>query len=295
LAKAGLLEVAELSEVVNQVTPSSSFIMPQPGSRNIKLVLEYDGTDFKGSQLQANGRTVQGELEKALARLTGLAAGERCVVSLAGRTDSGVHASGQVANFFTANRLPLETFRRGLNALLPFDLVVLSVEEVPGGFHARFSARERAYRYTILNRLVRSPLARRFAYQVAQPLDLSAMQAAAASLVGERDFASFAGDGWGVKALLDPQGDNPSTVRNLLKADWLVETGQPEGDKLVLEVVANAFLPHMIRNIVGTLLLVGKGERSLEDFAGIVAACDRRQAGPTAPACGLSLVSVRYY
>ena len=258
-----------------------------PSSRNIKLVLEYDGTDFKGSQLQANGRTVQGELETALASLTGLQAGERCVVSMAGRTDSGVHASGQVANFHTASRLPVETFRRGLNALLPFDVAVLSAEEMPAGFHARFSAKERVYRYSILNRPVRSPLARRYAFQVAQPLNVQAMQAAADNLVGERDFASCAGAGWGVK---DPTEDSPSTTRKMLKAEWLVEE-----DKLVLEVAANAFLPHMIRNIVGTLLLVGKGERTPEDFANIVAATDRRQAGPTAPACGLSLVSVRYY
>ena len=208
---------------------------------------------------------------------------------MAGRTDSGVHASGQVANFFTASRLPVETFRRGLNALLPFDVAVLSAGEVSSDFHARFSAKERTYRYSVLNRPVRSPLARRFAYQVAQPLDIPAMQAAADSLVGERDFASFAGAGWGVK---DPHAkvENPSTVRNLIKAEWLVE-----GDRLILEVAANAFLPHMIRNIVGTLLLVGKGERTPGDFARIVAACDRRQAGPTAPACGLSLVSVRYF
>jgi tRNA pseudouridine38-40 synthase len=256
-------------------------------ARNIKLVLEYDGTDFRGSQLQANGRTVQGELETALASLTGLGTGKRCVVSLAGRTDSGVHASGQVANFFTASRLPLETFRRGLNALLPYDVAVLSAQEVDRDFHARFSAKERTYRYTILNRKIRSPLARRFAYQVAQPLDPPAMRVAAASLVGERDFASFAGAGWGVK---QADGDSPSTVRNLVKAEWLAED-----ENLILEVVANAFLPHMIRNIVGTLLLVGKGERTPGDFARIVAACDRRQAGPTAPACGLSLVSVRYF
>ncbi len=284
-----------MSEAVSQGLPEASFLIQHSSSRNIKLVLEYDGTDFKGSQLQANGRTVQGELETALASLTGLKTGERCVVNLAGRTDSGVHASGQVATFLTASRLSLETFRRGLNALLPFDLAVLSAEEVDEDFHARFSAKERAYRYFILNRSVRSPLAQRFAYQVVQPLDLPAMQAAAASLVGERDFASFAGAGWGVKAQLNPQGENPSTVRNLLRADWLVETGRPGGDRLVLEVVANAFLPHMIRNIVGTLLLVGKGECNPEDFARIVAVCDRRQAGPTAPACGLSLVSVRYY
>jgi tRNA pseudouridine38-40 synthase len=250
--------------------------------------VEYDGTDFKGSQLQANGRTVQGELEKALASLTSLTTGERCVISMAGRTDTGVHASGQVANFHTASRLPVETFRRGLNALLPFDVAVLSAEEMSAEFHARFSAKERVYRYSILNRPVRSPLARRYAFQVAQPLDLPAMQAAADSLIGERDFASFAGAGWGVK---DPDAeDSPSTVRKMLKAEWLAEE-----DKLVLEVAANAFLPHMIRNIVGTLLLVGKGERTPEDFAKIVAVKDRRQAGPTAPACGLSLVSVRYY
>jgi tRNA pseudouridine38-40 synthase len=275
-----------LAVVETFTTTSEGSLEP---SRNIKLVLEYDGTDFKGSQLQANGRTVQGELEKALASLTGLSAGERCVVSMAGRTDSGVHASGQVANFFTASRLPVETFRRGLNALLPFDVAVVTAEEVSSDFHARFSAKERTYRYTVLNRPVRSPLARRFAYQVAQPLDLPALQAAAASLVGERDFASFAGAGWGVKDS-DPTADKPGTVRNLVKAEW-----QAEGDRLILEVAANAFLPHMIRNIVGTLLLVGKGERTPGDFARIVAACDRRQAGPTAPACGLSLVSVRYF
>lgn len=269
------------SAEVSQGAPSKTL------SRNIKLVLEYDGTDFKGSQLQTNGRTVQGELETALARLTGLPTGERCVVSLAGRTDSGVHASGQVASFSTPSGLPVETFRRGLNALLPFDLAVLSADEVEKDFHARFSAKERTYRYTVLNREVRSPLARRFAYQVAQPLNLAAMRLAAHSLVGERDFASFAGAGWGVKE--DSEG-GPSTVRNLVKAEWLVEA-----ERLILEVAANAFLPHMIRNIVGTLLLVGKGECTTGDFANIVAAHDRRQAGPTAPACGLSLVSVRYF
>ncbi len=266
--------------------------------RNIKLVLEYDGTDFSGSQLQAGRRTVQGELEIALARLTGLKVGERCKVNLAGRTDSGVHARGQVASFRTESGHTLETFRRGLNAVLPFDLAVLQAEEVDEKFHARFSAKERFYRYSIVNRVGRSPLARRFAHQVAEPLDVEVMQKAVAKLVGEHDFASFAGAGWGVPAEAEPTENEveaasnlrPSTVRRITQAEWRREL---EGG-LVLELAGNAFLPHMVRNIVGTLLLVGKGERTPDDFEEILTARDRRRAGPTAPACGLCLVEVRY-
>lgn len=260
--------------------------------RNLKLVLEYDGTDFKGSQLQAGARTVQGELEKALASLTGLPEGQRCKVSLAGRTDSGVHASGQVASFKTESVHSIETFRRGLNALLPFDLAVLAAAEVDEHFHARFSATERRYRYTVLNRAVRSPLARRYAYQVSGKLDLEAMQAATGKLVGEHDFASFAGAGWGVPGedSDDETEERPSTVRRLTQAEWQTQAGET----LELELAGNAFLPHMVRNIVGTLLLVGKGALTPDGFMEILAAGDRRRAGPTAPACGLCLVEVRY-
>lgn len=264
----------------------------QNRTRNIKLVLEYDGTDFVGSQLQKTGRTVQGELENAIARLTGLPNGERCKVNFAGRTDSGVHAGGQVANFRTTSRHSLETFRRGLNALLPHDVAVLVAEEVDLEFHARFSAKERQYRYYVLNRPSRSPTLRRYAYHLIEPLDVVAMQEAAQNLVGEHDFASFAGAGWGVPS--DSDEDSPGTVRRMLKAEWLVERRNFEPPLLVLELVANAFLPHMVRNIVGTLLLVGKSERTPAEFAKILAACDRRLAGPTAPACGLSLVGVKY-
>ncbi len=257
--------------------------------RNIKLTLEYDGTDFKGSQLQIPGqRTVQGELEKALGRLTGQPRGERCKISLAGRTDTGVHASGQVASFKTESLLPIETFRRGLNALLPFDLAVLDAQEVEADFHARFSATARRYHYTILNRTSRSPLARRYTHQVRDPLDLAQMSQAATELLGEHDFASFAGDGWGVR---DGESDAPGTVRNLLKANLAFEEASA---RLTIELAANAFLPHMVRNIVGTLLLVGKHEITPGRFVEILAACDRRSAGPTAPACGLSLVEVSY-
>ena len=257
--------------------------------RNIKLRLEYDGTDFKGSQLQVVGqRTVQGELEKALGRLTGLQADERLKVSLAGRTDTGVHAAGQVASFRTDSLLSIETFRRGLNALLPFDVAVLDAQEEGDDFHARFSAKARRYRYSVLNRPVRSALQRRFAYGVSGRLDLAIMNEAARTLVGEHDFASFAGAGWGVPT---EEAEGPGTVRRILKAT--VERLEAS-DMLVLELEANAFLPHMVRNIVGTLLLVGKGEITPTRFEEILAARDRRWAGPTAPACGLSLVEVSY-
>ncbi len=260
-------------------------------TRCLKLVLEYDGTDFHGSQLQANGRTVQGELETALARLTGLPQGERVKVALAGRTDAGVHASGQVASFRTDSRHSLDTFRRGLNAILPFDLVVLEAEDVAVQFHARFSAIERRYHYSVLNRPSRSPLTRRYALTIAERLNLAAMNEAATRLVGEHDFASFAGAGWGVQSENHSQdeSDRPETVRRLTQAEW-----RREGQMLVLELAANAFLPHMVRNIVGTLLLVGQGKRSPAQFEEILAARDRRVAGPTAPAYGLSLVEVRY-
>ena len=249
--------------------------------RNIKLVVEYDGTDFNGSQLQAGVRTVQAELESAVARLTGLT--ERCRVNLAGRTDTGVHASGQVANFQTESLLPIETFRRGLNALLPFDVAIAQASEVSDDFHARFSAKNRRYIYTIINQPIRSPLHRRTAYHLAYQLEVSLMQEAATKLIGEHDFASFAGAGWGVSP------EEHSTIREVTQvACYKVDT------MIRLEIAANAFLPHMVRNIVGTLVLVGKSELTSYEFEEILAARNRRKAGPTAPPYGLSLVEVRY-
>jgi len=252
--------------------------------RNIKLTLEYDGTEFSGSQLQRNGRTVQGELEKAVADLTGLTKGARCPISLAGRTDSGVHASGQVANFKTESAHSLETFQRGLNALLPFDVAVRRVEEVEERFHARFSATGRVYQYRILNRSQRSPLERRFAYQVKEALDPAKMHEALQSLIGEHDFASFAGDGWGTEEAV-----KRTTVRRMTGAGC-----HTIGEIFIVELAANAFLPHMVRNILGTVLLVGMGKLSPNGFGEILAARDRRKAGPTAPANGLCLVEVQY-
>ncbi|NWJ46280.1 MAG: tRNA pseudouridine(38-40) synthase TruA [Chloroflexi bacterium] len=256
--------------------------------RNIKLVLEYDGTNFAGSQLQANGRTVQGELERAIAELTGLSSGAHCRVQLAGRTDSGVHAEGQVANFKTDSNHSTEIFRRGLNALLPVDLVVTIAEEVSKDFHARFSATEREYRYEILNRRSRSPLSRHYVHWVKTPLDVNNMAEAGKVLVGRHDFASFAGAGMGVP---DTESEGkPGTVRELRRLEW--RSGK--GSLIEFWVAANAFLPHMVRNIVGTLLEVGAGKINLREFEEIFAACDRRRAGPTAPPSGLYLVSVKY-
>ncbi len=237
-------------------------------------------------------RTVQAELERAVGKLTGQPENERVVVNLAGRTDTGVHAAGQVANFKTASQHSLATFERGLNAVLPFDIAVTGADEMEDRFHARFSAIERCYEYSILNRPVRSALTRRYATLVTEPLDLTALNSASAQLVGEHDFASFAGMGWGVKSADEadhvPVGKS-LTVRRVERAEWF-----SRGGLLIFGVAANAFLPHMIRNLVGTLLLVGNGKLKQEQFEEIFAACDRRQAGPTAPARGLCLVQVKY-
>jgi tRNA pseudouridine38-40 synthase len=220
-----------------------------------------------------------------------MARGERCKVNLAGRTDTGVHASGQVANFKTESAHPQETFRRGLNAILPYDVAVLGAEEVNESFHARFSAKEREYCYSILTRPSRSPLNRRFSHWVAESLDTVKMAETGLKLVGKYDFASFAGAGWGVQSRTDEEGesDKPGTVREVHRLEC-----RGRGDRIEIWIAANAFLPHMVRNIVGSLLQVGTGKMSPSEFESIFAAKDRRKAGPTAPACGLSLVSVKY-
>ena len=246
--------------------------------RNIALRIEYDGTDFVGSQWQNNGRTVQGELEGAWTQLTQ----ERRRINLAGRTDAGVHARGQVANVRTETTHDLATIQRGLNAILPEDIAVLAAWEVPLEFHARHSAIRRDYRYLIDNGRVASPLLRRHAVHVAQRLDRAAMAEALANLLGTHDFAAFAGS--------QQEG---STVRTcyLVNCTSVSVWGQP---LIAIDIAANAFLRHMVRNIVGTLLLVGEGKLDAKGFAAVLASRDRRQAGRTAPAHGLYLMSVSY-
>lgn len=246
-----------------------------PTGQKIALVLEYDGTDYFGFQKQVRERTIQAELEQVLYRVTG----NPCRVIGAGRTDTGVHARGQVAHFQTNWIHPWMELMRAINALLPQDIAVRRLVPVPAEFHARRSALSRTYRYTIWNRPVRSPLVARQVHHVPHPdLDVAAMQAAACYLLGRHDFASFGSS---------PTGGH--TVREVLAAQWRREEG-----RVLLDVEANAFLRHMVRSLVGTFLKVGSGRLTPAEFAAILEARDRGAAGPTAPGRGLSLERVRY-
>ncbi|MCL4459379.1 MAG: tRNA pseudouridine(38-40) synthase TruA [Chloroflexi bacterium] len=238
------------------------------------LVVEYDGSGYCGFQLQRGLPTIQGELEQALSQITG----ERIRVIGAGRTDAGVHAAGQVVNFKTASKLEPEVFIRALKSLIPRDIVVKEAKQVPTNFHARHSARNREYRYVILNRPFPSALVRHLVYHYRHPLNVEAMCKACQLLVGTHDFASFS------------KGTNAvNTVRQVQRADC-----KKDGDKIYIDLEANAFLPHMVRNIVGTLLWVGGGKLDIAGFENILLARDRTLAGPTAPAHGLCLIRVNY-
>ncbi|NJO83926.1 MAG: tRNA pseudouridine(38-40) synthase TruA [Blastochloris sp.] len=246
--------------------------------RNIALRIEYDGTDFVGSQWQTNGRSVQGELEGAWEQLTQ----DRQRFVLSGRTDAGVHARGQVANVRTTTRHDTATILRGLNAILPEDVAALDVWEVELDFHARHSALRRDYRYLISQERVESPLLRRQVVHTGRRLNLAAMNQALQTLLGTHDFAAFAAS-----------SAESSTVRTCYTADC--ETVEAFGHALIaINVAANAFLYHMVRNIVGTALLVGEGKLDTSGFAAILRSRDRRKAGRTAPAHGLYLMSVTY-
>ncbi|MFO7155452.1 MAG: tRNA pseudouridine(38-40) synthase TruA [Pseudomonadota bacterium] len=241
----------------------------------LKLTLEYDGTDFVGWQVQPNGRTVQEELEKALRVLLG----HDVRVVGAGRTDSGVHATGQVASFRAERSLPRSAYLEGLNGILPHDVAVVDVEEVPEAFCARRWASAKRYVYRISNRPVRSPLRRRTHWEIFRPLDVASMREAAAHFLGRHDFSAFRA----------ADCTAPTTVRELFRLDVLQED---EEIRFVFE--ATAFLKQMVRNIVGTLVEVGLGKRPPDDPIRLLALRDRRLAGETAPAHGLTLERVWY-
>lgn len=243
--------------------------------RTLKLVLEYDGFDYYGWQVQAEAPTIQGVVEKALGEILG----ERVRVSGAGRTDAKVHAIGQVASFRCASAIPAAALQRALNSLLPRDVVAHEVQDVPAEFHARFSAVGKVYAYRILNRPLRAPLRLRYVWHIRQPLDVTAMATAGSYLQGTHDFASFQAAGSAVH----------TTARTLRQL-----TISRDGDEVVLSCTANGFLRHMVRNIVGTLVEVGRGARQPADIKRILDAHDRRQAGLTAPPQGLYLVQVLY-
>jgi tRNA pseudouridine38-40 synthase len=246
--------------------------------RNIAFRIEYDGTDFVGSQWQNNGRSVQGALEGAWEQF----AQERRRFVLAGRTDAGVHALGQVANVRTEAQHDVATMKRGMNAILPEDVAVQDVWEAAFDFHARYDAVQRSYRYLIDVARVPSPLLRRHVVHVGRKLNVAAMHAAVQALCGSHDFAAFAAG--------TPEG---STVRTCYAARC--DVVDLFGRELVaVDIAANGFLHHMVRNIVGTLLLVGEGKLDLDSWRAILASRDRRKAGRTAPAHGLYLMSVSY-
>ncbi|HSK05598.1 MAG TPA: tRNA pseudouridine(38-40) synthase TruA [Kofleriaceae bacterium] len=246
--------------------------------RQIRLIVEYDGTSLCGWQRQANGPTVQGHLEEALGKLL---SHEAPVVG-ASRTDAGVHARGQVASFRTARPIPLHGIRRGLNSLLPRQIAVRDAAVVPDDFHPRFSATGKHYRYTILARPDRSPRWRDRAWHHPEPLSIEAMAAAAARLLGEHDFAAFRAAGCTAA----------TTTRRVDAIELSVP--EPEPELLVVDVRGNAFLRNMVRILVGTLAEVGAGRRTPAQVAEILASRDRTRAGITAPAHGLELMEVRY-
>lgn len=247
----------------------------EPPRRNLRLLLEYDGTEFSGWQRQDGQRTVQACLEEAIKTMTG----EALFVRGAGRTDAGVHAQGQVANFRTAARIPVAGFLRGLNANLPPDIAVLELHEVPEAFNARWAARGKLYRYRIWNHLVRSPLHRRTSWHFRAPLDVAAMAEAAALLEGEHDFSAFrAAD------------CERRTTRRLLRQ---VKVSR-QGAMITIDVEGTAFLKNMVRIIAGTLVGVGQGSLQVADVARLLVEGDRTQGGVTAPAHGLTMVRVDY-
>ena len=249
---------------------------PTPGN-GIILIVEYDGTNYHGSQLQKNARTVQGELEQAITKLTG----ERTRIKTASRTDAGVHAMGQVVYFATSTALPLKTYIDGLNHFLPPDIAVQEAFRTEGPYDVRRRAVSREYRYYILNRRVRSPMRQGFACRVNGPLDTAAINMACKALIGRHDFASFVASAEVAR--------QKQTVRVVFKAEIT-----QDGDVIIFSITANAFLPHQVRNTVGSLIKVGQGKMTVEEFEQIIQAKTPGLAGPAVPANGLCLVRVNY-
>ena len=262
--------------------------------RNLKLILSYDGTDFAGWQVQPEASTVQGSLASAIGRLTG----EKVLPQGSGRTDAGVHALAQVVTFVTESSVPTANFLKALNDLLPPSIRVLQVEDVPPDFHARHSAHGKTYRYRIYRGAICPPFLARYVWHYPFPLDESVMVRAAGLLEGEHDFTSF--------AAVDPErgrkdkdqdqdedeharASTPSNVRIIFHSAW-----ELQADELIYTVKGSGFLHHMLRNLVGTFILLGKGTLGAHDLQRILQARDRSAAGATAPAGGLYLVDVEY-
>jgi len=244
--------------------------------RNIRLLIEYDGTNYMGWQIQPEGPTIQGVIEEKLTALTG----EKVRVMASGRTDAGAHALGQVASFKTRSKLKAQVIQKALNSLLPPDIAIKEVEEVDEDFHARKGAKSKVYEYRILNRKIRPVFDRSYAWHIPQKLNFREMKKVTGILIGEHDFSSFRSVGTPTK----------TAVRNILRAEWK----QHRGGLLQFEIEANGFLKQMVRAIVGTLVEVGRGKTDVNEFRRILESRDRSLAGPTAPSHGLFLKEVKY-
>jgi tRNA pseudouridine38-40 synthase len=242
--------------------------------RNVKLTIEYDGTNYHGWQRQADAPTVQQALEEAIAHVVGHA------VTLygSGRTDAGVHALGQVANFHTSSRISAERLPHAINANVAADVAVLRAEDVAADFHARYSAKRKTYRYSIVCRPVRPAVGSAFVHWHRFALDVAAMQRAAALFLGEHDFAAF-----------ESHSEGEGSIRTVFRSEWL-----QDGERLDYYVAANGFLYNMVRAMVGTLLEIGVGRRPPEDVTRLLDSRARALAGRTAPAKGLCLMQVEY-
>jgi tRNA pseudouridine38-40 synthase len=243
----------------------------------IVLIIEYDGTRYHGSQLQANAPTIQGEIEKALKKLTG----ERTRIKAASRTDAGVHARGQVISFRTGSALPLKSLIEGLNHYLPRDIAVKEAFRADDSFDIRRGALSREYKYYILNSPTRSPMRQGFSYRINGKVNAEAMNQACQALIGRRDLISFVSSAETAR--------RKRTVRNVYQAKI-----KRDGDMIVLDMVADSFLPHQVRNTVGSLIKVGQGKMTVDEFYSMVEAKNPGLAGPTAPADGLCLIRVNY-
>ena len=245
--------------------------------KNIKITLEYDGSQFHGWQRQKRDRTIQAEVEAALYQIMG---GQITVIG-SGRTDSGVHALGQVASFLCDTRLEDKGIQNALNSLLPDAIVVLKCQQVDMDFHARYAAKSKTYHYQIYNHPVPKAIGRQYAWHIRRPLDKEGMCAAAETLIGRRDFSAFEGSG----------SPRSTSIRQIFNAGF---STAPNPNHLTFEIEADGFLRFMVRNIVGTLVDVGRGKTDLDAFTSVLRSHDRRQAGATAPPHGLFLVKVTY-
>jgi tRNA pseudouridine38-40 synthase len=254
--------------------------------RNLKLILAYDGAEFAGWQVQPGRATVQGALASSIGRLSG----ENVLPQGSGRTDAGVHAIAQVASFQTESAIPLDNWMTALNHILPASIRVLEVTEAAPEFHARKSARAKTYRYRIHRGAVCPPFLARYVWHYPYPLEEPAMITAAGLVVGEHDFTSFAAvDPERVERMAAEEDVHTTNIRTIFSSSWA-----REGDELIYTVRGSGFLHHMVRNLVGTFLLMGKGTVRPEDLRRILDARERAAAGPTAPASGLYLVAVEY-